>query len=233
LISTYSAYAGFYLTRKVFTICKKPIALDFDIPLSRMAHIWTTFLVAYMVGQFINSFIGRKYGPRVLLLGGLGLSILCNLVFGFSNSYNTFLTFMLYNGLLQAAGWPGSVGAISHWLRPFERGTIMGLWSTNYLVGNMLVKGVGGYLLALTFAIGSGSHSIAVHGWRLSFFGCTLLAFGIWWLIYFWQRDRPEDAGIEPIVPEDTSSPASLPRSSEDRSSRARTSRRSCKGSRS
>ena len=75
LISTYFAYGGFYLTRKVFTICKTTIAKDLHWQLSDTAHIWTAYLVAYMLGMFINSFIGRRWGPRVLLLGGLGLSI--------------------------------------------------------------------------------------------------------------------------------------------------------------
>jgi OPA family sugar phosphate sensor protein UhpC-like MFS transporter len=142
-----------------------------------------------MLGMFLNSFIGRKWGPRVLLLGGLGISIVINVVFGFANSYWTFLTFMFFNGLVQASGWPGCVGAVAEWLRKRERGTIMGVWSTNYLVGNIMVKSLGGYLLAS-------------YGWRYAFFGCTILAFVIWWLVYFWQRTRPEDVGLEPIVDE-------------------------------
>jgi OPA family glycerol-3-phosphate transporter-like MFS transporter len=187
LISTYVGYGGYYLTRKAFTICKTTIAKDLHWELGDTAHIWTAFLVAYMIGMFISSFIGRRWGPRVLLLGGLGLSLIFNVVFGFANSFRTFLVFMFFNGLVQASGWPGSVGGVSQWLRPAERGTIMGIWSTNYLFGNMLVKSLGGYLL--------GSY-----GWRWSFWGCTLLSFGVWWLLYFWQRNRPEDVGLEPIV---------------------------------
>ncbi len=187
LIATYLAYGGFYLTRKAFTICKTTIAKDLNWELGDTAHIWTAYLVAYMLGMFINSFIGRRWGPRVLLLGGLGLSMSFNVIFGFTNSFATFLVFMFFNGLVQAAGWPGSVGAVAQWLRPAERGTIMGVWSTNYLFGNMLVKSLGGFLL--------GSH-----GWRWSFWGCTLLSFAIWWTIYLWQRNRPQDVGLEPIV---------------------------------
>jgi len=33
--------------------------------------------------MFISSFIGRRWGPRVLLLGGLGLSLVFNAAFGF------------------------------------------------------------------------------------------------------------------------------------------------------
>lgn len=200
LVSTYLGYAGFYLVRKVFTICKSTLAAPVDeggygMGFEAVANIWTAYLIAYMLGMFISSFIGRKWGPRVLLLGGLGLSMICNIVFGFANSYATFLVFMFFNGLVQSAGWPGTVGAVAEWLRKKERGTIMGFWSTNYVVGNIVVKSLGGFLLA-TFSVRYGGHM----GVRYSFLGCILLAFAIWWLLFFWQRNRPQDAGLAPIV---------------------------------
>ena len=203
LITTYFGYAGYYLTRKVFTICKTSLADEFNVGLDSIAHIWTAFLVAYMIGQFINSFVGRKWGPRLLLLGGLGISILINIVFGFANSYSTFMVFMFFNGLVQASGWPGSVGAVAQWLRRKERGTIMGFWSTNYLVGNIVVKMLGGFLLAAI-------------GWKYAFWGCTLLAFVIWWLIFFWQRTKPEDVGLDPIVESDSKDIAEVAASTEE-----------------
>ncbi len=160
-----------------------------------VANIWTAYLIAYMIGQFVNSFIGRRWGPRVLLLGGLGISMTINVVFGFANSYRTFLIFMFFNGLVQAAGWPGTVGAVAEWLRKKERGTIMGFWSTNYLVGNILVKSIGGFVLAY-YSAKYDAHL----GVRYSFLICTLVAFGIWWLLFFWQRTKPQDVGLDPIV---------------------------------
>ena len=187
LFATYFGYAGYYLTRKVFTICKTSLAEEFNVGLDSIAHIWTTFLIAYMIGMFINSYVGRRWGPRLLLLGGLGISILINIIFGFTNSIANFMVFMFFNGLVQASGWPGTVGGVAQWIRRKERGTIMGFWSTNYLVGNVVVKMLGGYLLALS-------------GWRYAFFGATLAAFAIWWLIFFWQRTKPEDVGLDPLV---------------------------------
>ncbi len=187
LSSTYFGYAGYYLTRKVFTIVKKPVADSMGWELSDMAHIWFAFLLAYMLGQFMTSFIGRKWGPRVILLFGLGISIAVNIVFGIANSYYTFMVFMFVNGLVQATGWPGSVGGVAEWLRPRERGTIMGVWSTSYVIGNLVVKALGGYLLGAM-------------GWRWAFFGCTMVTFGIWWLLFLFQRNKPEDVGLEPIV---------------------------------
>jgi len=200
LVATYFGYAGFYLVRKVFTICKsslaKPIAEGgYGMGFDAVANIWTAFLVAYMIGQFLSSFIGRKWGPRVLLLGGLGFSIAANVVFGFTNSYATFLVFMFFNGIVQAAGWPGAVGGIAEWLRKKERGTIMGFWSTSYVVGNIVVKTMGGFLLAKY----SADYDVYI-GVRYSFLGCTLLAFVIWWFLFFWQRNKPQDVGLAPIV---------------------------------
>ena len=200
LVATYMGYAGFYLVRKVFTICKSTLADPIEdggygMGYEAVANIWTAYLLAYMIGQFVNSFVGRKWGPRVLLLGGLGASMAINVVFGFANSYATFLVFMFFNGLVQAAGWPGTVGAVAGWLRKKERGTIMAFWSTNYLVGNIVVKLLGGFLLAHYSAL-YGLHI----GVRYSFLGCTLLAFAIWWLLFFWQRTTPQEVGLEPIV---------------------------------
>ncbi|MBI2925740.1 MAG: MFS transporter, partial [Verrucomicrobia bacterium] len=190
LISTYLAYVAYYFTRKVFGLIKVSLNQEFGWSLHSIAHIWTAFLIAYMVGQFVCGFVGRKWGPRVLLLGGLAISIFSNCVFGLTNSYATFLAFMVFNGLAQAAGWPGSVGAVAPWLRRLERGRIMGVWSTSYIVGNIAVKAIGSTLLGLW-------------GWRWSYFGCTILSALIWGFVYWWQRNRPEDVGLTPIVEPD------------------------------
>lgn len=189
LISTYIGYIGYYMTRKIFTICKKPIADQMGWELGDTAYIWASFLIAYALGQFLNSYFGRKWGPRVILLLGLGVSIICNTLFGFTNSFPLFILFMFVNGLAQASGWPGCIGAISRWLRRSERGTIMGFWTTNHIVGNIVYKSLGGLLLGMW-------------GWQWAFFGMTFLTLFVWALLLVWQRDKPEDVGLEPILDE-------------------------------
>lgn len=210
LVSTYMGYVGFYFTRKVFTLCKTPIVEELGWELGDTAHIWTAFLIAYMIGQFISSYTGRRWGPRVLLLGGLGLSIVCSIIFGFTNSYATFLVFMAFNGLFQAAGWPACVGAVSEWLRVHERGRIIGIWTTNHILGSILVKTLTGMFLGISGLF------LGLAGWRWAFFGCTALAFALWWLIYFWQRNKPEDVGLEPLVSSDETEQQSIEASKEE-----------------
>jgi OPA family glycerol-3-phosphate transporter-like MFS transporter len=215
LVSTFLGYSGFYLCRKVFGLVKKPLSDEFGWEIDSIAYIWAVYLFMYMIGQFVNGFVGRKWGPRVLLLGGLGISIGCNLIFGATSSYYVLFGFMAMNGLVQAGGWPGSVGSVSHWIRPSERGTLMGAWGTSYIFGNIITKLVGTTLLAMGLAAVPGkplealagteqpTGLAAIPGWRLAFFGCTLLAGLIWLLLYFWQRNKPEDAGLPPIVDPD------------------------------
>jgi len=388
LVSTFLGYAGFYFCRKVFGLVKTSLDEQFGWGLDFIAYIWVVFLTAYMLGQFINGFIGRKWGPRVLLLGGLGISIVCNVIFACIDSkdvviipdrpgpeirisaaadggsapaqttdagpvfsgersfgaqpgpdgqasltfmgtedletaefndqlftyayldkdnppdrlqitwhtsdgdktaywgemepgisgaeyvgslpqlgrwvrlglptrrffpevevagaygpfgwvlesfqrfwdrffaehapitvtgltlsshggvvrwdncgvskytsyaYFAFMLFMFFNGLAQACGWPGSVGSVSQWIRPHERGFIMGGWGTSYVWGNIGVKLVGSTLLGLGL--------IAIlPAWRFAYLGCTTVAFLIWWIVYFWQRNKPQDVGLDPIV---------------------------------
>ncbi|HPU97507.1 MAG TPA: MFS transporter [Candidatus Hydrogenedentes bacterium] len=187
LLATYGGYAGYYLCRKVFSSVKPVLHETLSLDYNRLADIWTAFLVAYMLGQFMTTFLGRRFSAKVLLVSGLGMSILVNAIFGFANNYWTFLVFMVFNGFLQATGWPASVGAVAHWIRPEERGLIMGIWSTSHVVGTMIVKGSAGYLLALA-------------GWRWSFWGASVVAF-LFWLILAWRHhDRPEDVGLSPLV---------------------------------
>lgn len=190
LIATYCSYAGYYLCRKAFSLCKNSIGEDFSLSATELGHIWSTFLLAYMAGQFFNGLVGRKLGPRLLLLTGMAISLGCNIIFGFSNRYETFIGFMILNGLAQASGWPGNVGGVAHWLRKEERGRIMGVWSTNYLAGNLGVKFLAGFMLGYL-------------GWRSAFWACSVGMGLIWLLFYLLHRNRPEDVGLEPIVVQD------------------------------
>ena len=213
LFATYFGYIGYYFTRKVYSSCKKPIMESFGWDTSDIAHPWTVYLIAYMIGQFANSYFGPRLGPRKVLLWGLGVSIFCSLIFASTSSYLVFMLFMAVNGFVQATGWSGVVGAVSRWLHSEERGSIMGVWSTNYLFGNISVKLIAGALLVpstsiLIYLIPSFARPYAASlyhfmpGWRWAFLGCALLASLIWLLLFFWQRTKPEDVGLPPILNE-------------------------------
>ena len=198
LFATYIAYVGFYFCRKAYGGLKASLGAEFGWDSLQLAHLWTAFLVAYMLGQFVAGLLGRKTGPRVLLLVGLSVSIGCNVIFGASQNYATFMGFMILNGLFQACGWPGAVGALSSWLRRSERGSVMGWWSTNYQVGNLGTKHLTGFILS---SAAGGLFGLAA--WRTTFLACSLIAGGVWALVLWLQRDTPQDFGLAPIITEE------------------------------
>lgn len=194
LTATWLSYAGFYFCRKNFAIAKSSLLESLAITSSELAHVYTAYLIAYMLGQFMMSYLGRKVATRILLLAGMAISVFCNIIFGFSYlmgpaGYVPLLLFMIINGFAQATGWPGNVGILSHWLRRAERGRMMAIWSTSYQLGSILAKTFAAFMLGYFGAV-----------W--SFWGAAVVLFGIWIIFYLIERDTPEEIGLDPIVQE-------------------------------
>ncbi len=185
--STWLCYAGLYFCRKPFYIAKAALGENLGFSASTLGTIGAAYLIAYTAGQFISAGLGGKTGQRILLLGGMALSIVSNLVFGFTNSTEAFIIFMAINGLAQATGWSGTVGVMANWFRRGERGTVMGFWATNFQVGGVLANGLAAYALG-------------AYGFRYSFFLGTIVLFAVWIFFFFNQADKPEDLGLPAIV---------------------------------
>ena len=194
LSATWLSYAGFYFCRKNFSIVKSSLQDVMQISKTDLAHIFTAYLFAYMCGQFLTSFLGRKKSSRILLLSGMAITLIVNIFFGFTflmgpAGYYPFIALMIINGFAQATGWPGNVGVLSNWLRSNERGKIMALWATCYQIGSILAKMFAAFML----------------GWlgaTWSFWGASIVMFGVWIFFFLFERDTPEDAGIDPIIEE-------------------------------
>jgi len=194
-VSTWCCYAGFYFCRQAFFAVKGDLTQKCGYDAITLAHVGTVYFIAYTVGQFCAAAIGSRIGARRLLLAGMALSLFCNVVFGFANNAWTFMAFMTLNGLAQGTGWSGNVGTMAQWFHRQERGEIMGMWATCYLVGSALAKGFAAFLLFWL-------------GWRWSFWGASTVLGGVWFVFYFLQHNKPEDVGLPPVedaIPEQTS----------------------------
>lgn len=192
--STWAAYAGYYFCRKPFYITKAALGHEHGWDASVLANIGAIYLVTYMIGQFVSAWAGTRWGPRVLLLVGMALSAGCNLVFGATNSAITFGMFMALNGLAQATGWSACVGTMASWYGRTERGTVMGIWATNFQFG-----GIASNALAAWVA--------GQYGYRWSYFTGSALLLLAWGIVLLWTRDRPEDVGL-PGMPAESSGSA-------------------------
>lgn len=194
LATTWLSYAGFYFCRKNFAIVKSSVQDSLQITTSELAHIFTAYLVAYMLGQFLTGLLGRKVAIRTLLLAGMAITLACNVGFGFTRllgpaGYGPMIALMVINGFAQATGWPGNVGVLSNWLARTERGRVMAVWATCYQFGSILAKMFAAFMLGAL-------------GWAWSFWGAAVVMLGVWIVFYIFERDKPEDVGLEPLVEE-------------------------------
>lgn len=106
---TWLAYAAFYFTRKAFSVAKLGIAEDptFMLDKMAMANLDAIYLAAYALGQFTWGMLADRFGPRVVVLGGLLISAAAALVMGSYATLPIFATCMLIQGLAQSTGWSG------------------------------------------------------------------------------------------------------------------------------
>lgn len=188
--STWLCYAGYYFCRKPFYVAKASLGDASGFDARDLGIIGSAYLIAYAAGQFAAGWAGSKLGPRICLLTGMAISIGCNAMFGIANSLPTFLAFMAVNGFAQATGWSGNVAAMAPWFRRGERGTVMGIWSTNFQAGGVLANGLAALLLG---------H----YGYKYSFFGGSLVLFAVWIFFFFNQKNSPEDVGLSALREDD------------------------------
>jgi OPA family glycerol-3-phosphate transporter-like MFS transporter len=186
-VSTWLCYAGFYFCRRPFSIAKAAIGTELHWQATDLAAVYAAYLVAYTVGQFASSAIGPRLGPRNMLLGGMALSIACSVAFGFTDSLWWFIALMSVNGLAQATGWSNTVGTMANWFRREERGTVMGIWATNFQVGGVASAGLAAWMLPHL-------------GFRFAFWSGAAVLAGVAAVVYFWQRNKPEDVGLPALI---------------------------------
>jgi sugar phosphate permease len=190
LVSTWLAYAGLYFCRKPFYLAKATLGTDLGLSVAELGEAGVAFLICYTVGQYGTAALGHRYGARNLLLTGIAVSIGCNVAFGFANNYWTLMCFMALNGFAQATGWATVVGTLGEWTARKERGTLMGVWGTCYQLGGVAANMWAAFWLAR-------------QGTKGAFLAASAVLFGVWFVVYFWQRNRPEDVGL-PAVEDDT-----------------------------
>lgn len=185
--ATWLCYAGYYFARKPFYIVKADLGRSLDLDATLLGVLGSAYLIAYTVGQFTAGAVGPRLGARLMLLIGMGVSVGAAIGFGFGHSFAWFLVLMILNGLAQATGWSSTVGNMAAWFHRGERGTVMGVWATNFQIGGVLASGLAAWTLARW-------------GFRYAFFSGALVLLGVLVFFFFNQANKPEDKGLPPVV---------------------------------
>src|SRR5436305_6007752 len=85
---TWLAYAGFYLTRKAFSVAKNELKKPGVMGLSMADMSWIDGAnsVAYALGQFLFGTLGDKVRTRVIVLIGILASVITAIAMGCSST---------------------------------------------------------------------------------------------------------------------------------------------------
>lgn len=189
---TWIAYAGFYFTRQAFSVAKLGILedpiLSTTLTKSTLAQLDAAYLAAYAVGQFAWGQVSDRYGPRIVVLGGLAISAVATLTMGLLPALVFLLPLMIVQGLAQSTGWSGTLTNMAQFFSIGERGRILGLWSTNYAFGGLVAPPLLGWAAYSVF-----------DSWRAAFFTGAAVVAVIFVLVLVFQRNRPADVGLPPI----------------------------------
>jgi sugar phosphate permease len=154
--------------------------------LQRIGFIVSAGVGAYAIGKFLLTGLGDYWGGRPNFLIGVGGAAAFTLLFGLSGTLPLFTLAWIGNRLTQSVGWAGLIKLSSRWFDYTVYGSVVGILSISYLVGDALARQQMGVLIA---------HG---YGWRALFFFAAAVAAITLLASFLWLRESRTAAGYPP-----------------------------------
>jgi phosphoglycerate transporter family protein len=181
-----TGYALYYFVRKNISMAAKPITDEFGFTNTQWGVVLSVATVVYALSKFLSGVIGDRANPRWLMAGGLLLSALVNLCFGFGAGLASFVALWALNNLFQGAGSPPCFRLLTHWFSPREIGRAWGVWNASHQIGGAVIAVWAGWL-------------VTHYGWRAAFWAPAIVCLiGAFWL-FNRLTDSPEAMGLPPV----------------------------------
>jgi OPA family glycerol-3-phosphate transporter-like MFS transporter len=151
-----------------------------------LVHIGTITslgVFAYALGKLFLTGLGDYWGGRRNFLIGVGGAAAFTLLFASGAGLPLFTLAWTANRLTQSLGWAGLIKVSSKWFNYSSYGSIAGILSISYLVGDALARQQMGMLLA---------HG---YGWRVLFAFAGVVAALALLANFLWLRESRVDEG--------------------------------------
>lgn len=138
--------------------------------------------------MYFAGHIGDRINLRVFLTIGMMGGGALTVIFGLGYFLNIhvlgfYLLVQVVCGLFQSIGWPCVVAVVGNWFGKSKRGLIMGVWSSNTSVGNIIGSLVASAVLGFGW------------GWSFALPGIFIMVIGFF--VYMFLVVSPEDVGLE------------------------------------
>lgn len=167
----FTGYASYYFCRSDFSVAM-PLLIDHlhrrgmpsNVALVHLGTIASLGVLAYALGKLFLTELGDIWGGRRSFTLGLGGAIVFTLLFASGGALPIFTLAWIGNRLTQSIGWAGLVKVCSKWFHYSSYGTIMGILSLSFLIGDAAARRFMGALI---------QHG---YGWRALFYSAAAVA---------------------------------------------------------
>lgn len=167
----FCGYAAYYFCRADLSVATPLIIEELArggmspaIAMEKIGAISSYGILAYAVCKFFFAGLGDVWGGKRSFLLGLGGATLFTLLFAATGMLPVFTLAWVGNRLTQSIGWAGLIKVSSRWFNFSTYGTVLGILSLSYLVGDALARQTMGILIGYGF------------GWRSLFFYAAAVA---------------------------------------------------------
>jgi sugar phosphate permease len=139
-------YGSFYFCRANLEAAGPLLIAHEGFDKTTFGELSTIATFTYAVGKFVMGATGDVLGGRRLLALAIVGSVVFTLLFGSAHSFVWFAVFAATNRFFQSGGWSALVHIVSRRFDPGRHGTVMGVLSTSYELGNVAALNVSGFV---------------------------------------------------------------------------------------
>jgi len=171
----FCGYAAYYFCRADLAAAMPMLVEDLrgrgvphDVAVVRLGSIVSAGVLAYALGKIFLCGLGDWWGGRRSFLVGLGGATLFTALFAVGGGLPVFTLAWVGNRMVQSIGWAGLIKVSSKWFDFSSYGTIIGVLSLSYLVGDAVARPVMGLMIEHGF------------GWQSLFWIAAAVAGALW-----------------------------------------------------
>jgi sugar phosphate permease len=189
MVSLLCGYGGLYFCRSNLGAAGTLLIEDpnLEITLETMGWFQTLGIATYLFGKFTMGPVCDFFGGRHVFVLAMLASTLATMAFGFVSGVALFAALWAFNRLVQSSGWPALVKVSSNWFDYRIHGTVMGIISLSFLVGDAASR------FYFSKLIGAGV------GWRGLFFAAAGVLFVLNVAAFFLLKEHPKDVGLPEV----------------------------------
>jgi sugar phosphate permease len=167
----FCGYACYYFCRSDLSVAMpmlieelKRNGVPADLAIVRLGTMTSFGVMAYAAGKFVLGALGDLWGGRRNFLVGLAGALFFTLLFTLGGGLPLFTFAWIGNRLVQSMGWAGLVKVCSQWFSYKSYGTVLGILSLSFLIGDAVAREWMGWLI------------VGGYGWRSLFYLAAIVS---------------------------------------------------------